>query len=214
MDRARVLGSLNGKILLAYSARTVAALRAVLPLRPALPHLEPFLALNVEKEVRKDALVIGCAAEAAAAGRAPEPGSAQRLYEATRAIDEEFLGRIGGFPVRIAIRYEEVGPPRIERIERLLEASHRLLAAWRRGARLREALETVFGASEFERRVRELLELYALETRALSRSVRLPALLVPLREIAAERLFAIMREEAARLAAELARSLVRARARR
>jgi hypothetical protein len=36
----------------------------VLPLRLAIPHFEPVLALNLDKEVRKDALVIQRAGDA------------------------------------------------------------------------------------------------------------------------------------------------------
>jgi len=54
-------------------------LRAALPLRLALPALEPFLAENVAKEVRKDALVIRRAGEALA------PGAAREILAAARA---------------------------------------------------------------------------------------------------------------------------------
>ncbi len=58
MLRAKTLARFNGRILKVYSQRTATAIRAALPLRLALPHLEPVLALNVEKEIEKDALVI------------------------------------------------------------------------------------------------------------------------------------------------------------
>ena len=57
-NHARVLARLNRALLEAFSRRTTEALRGTLPLRLALPHLEPLLARNVAKEVRKDALVI------------------------------------------------------------------------------------------------------------------------------------------------------------
>jgi hypothetical protein len=41
-----------------YSRRTWSPLRAALPMRLALPHLEPVLVLNVGKEVEKDTAVI------------------------------------------------------------------------------------------------------------------------------------------------------------
>jgi hypothetical protein len=57
MDRSDALALLNRKILEAYSRRTINTLRAALPLRFALPHIEPVLASNVAKEMKKDALV-------------------------------------------------------------------------------------------------------------------------------------------------------------
>ena len=58
MNRAAALATLDAKVLTAYSMRTASALRTVLPLRLALPHIEPVLAANLDKEISKDALVI------------------------------------------------------------------------------------------------------------------------------------------------------------
>lgn len=153
-------------------------MRAALPLRLALPALEPFLAENVEKEIRKDALVIGRAAEG------PGPGAAGEILAAAREIDQQFLARIGGLPVRIEIPYDRIEPLRLRRIELGLETARRILEAWRQGRRVRAS----FAAGELERMVFEMLRLYAEETQALSHSVRLPALLEPLRERLAQRL--------------------------
>jgi len=153
-------------------------LRAALPLRLALPALEPFLAENVAKEVRKDALVIR------RAGEAPAPGTAREILAAARAIDREFLSRVGAFPVRIEIPYERIEPLRLRRIELGLDTARRILEAWRQGRRLRAA----FAHGELERRLFEMLQLYAEETQALSYAVRLPGLLAPLRERVAQRL--------------------------
>lgn len=211
MDRASALTALNGKILAAYSARTVSALRAALPLRLALPHLEPVLALNVDKEIRKDALVIRRAGAMLAAGTVPGRDDAQQLFVDTQAIDGAFVQRVDAFPVRVVIRYEEIEPLRMRRIQRLLEAAYRILAAWHDQRRLRTALTTLYTESDFERMMFENLDLYARETRALSRSVRLPALLTPLRERMARHLLEVMSATGARLARELTRSAYRRR---
>jgi len=170
-------------------------------LRLALPALEPFLAENVAKEVRKDALVILRAGEALAAGAPPGSEAARELLAAARAVDREFLDRVGAFPVRIDIRYERIEPLRLRRIELGLDTAYRILEAWRHGRRLREALSV----EEAERRVFGLLRLYAEETHALSHSVRLPGLLAPLRERVAQRLLEAMSGAAAGLAREVAR---------
>jgi hypothetical protein len=158
--------------------------------------LEPFLAENVAKEVRKDALVIRRAGEALAAGEPPGPGAARQLLAAARDIDREFLARIGGFPVRIEIRYDAIEPLRLRRMELGLDTAYRILEAWRHGRRLRAA----FVPSEFERRLFEMLQLYAEETQALSHSVRLPGILEPVRERVAQRLREAMSHAARTLA--------------
>jgi hypothetical protein len=165
-------------LLESFSRRTLDAL----PLRVALPFLSPLIALNVAKEAAKDAAVIDCAAAALTRGEAPTAAMVHDLLEKSKVIDREFLSRARGYPVAIAIRYADVAPPRSMRIERLLFGAYRVLAACREGHGIRTAIRAVYGELEFERDLRGNLELYAKEVHALSRSVRLPSLLMLLRE--------------------------------
>ena len=87
--RQKALAELHARLLREFSRRTTENLRRALPLRLALPALEPFLAENVAKEVRKDALVIQRAGEALAAGAPLGPEAARQLWPA-RAVDQEF----------------------------------------------------------------------------------------------------------------------------
>jgi hypothetical protein len=178
-------------------------LRAALPLRLALPALEPFLAENVAKEVRKDALVIARAGEALAAEVPPGPDAARQLLAAARAIDREFFARVEEFPLRIDIPYDRIEPLRLRRIELGLDTAYRVLDAWRQGHRLRE----VWSADEAERRVFAILRLYAEEAHALSYSVRLPGLLALVRERIAVRLLEVMTGTARGLARDVALTL-------
>lgn len=205
MDRVAALAALDRRMLEEFSRRTTGRLREALPLRVVLPHLGNFLAQNVEKEIRKDALVIRRAADGLASGAPPGSAAAREILDATRKIDREFLQRVHPFPVRIEIPYERIAPLRLERIRRGLDLAYRVLDAWRRGRKLRDT----FAREEYERRLLGLLELYAQETHALSHSVRLPALLAPLQSLLAERLQEIMSEAGARLARDLAAALHR-----
>ena len=168
-------------------------------LRVALGPLEPVLALNVDKEIRKDALVIAQAAQPGAQG-----GLSALLCRA-REIDLEFLARLGGFPVRIEIRYEEVEPIRRRRMERLFDAATRLLRPPWRG--LRPAVRACYDEAGFAAALGEHLSLYALEVHALHRSVRVPALIAPLRGVIAQRLRAIMDLESEALSRQVTRLL-------
>jgi hypothetical protein len=184
---------LHGALLREFSRRTVARLRAALPLRVALPHLERFLAENVAKEVRKDTLLIERAAESLAAGRAPGADDVRALLEAARGFDREFLAHTGRFPLRIEIPYAHIEPLRERRIRHSLELAQRVLGLWREGRKVRMA-------PEFQAGLDEVLALYCEETIALSRGVHLPALLVPLRERLASALARVMREIASDIA--------------
>ena len=203
-SRVRILVGLNRKMLLEFGRRTATRLRSALPLRHALPHLESVLALNIEKEVHKDALVIAHAGDAVAKG----VGVASRetllhLLESSKQIDRTFLSRVNAFPVGIVIHYKEIEPLRLKRIEHLHTATCAVLTAWRTAPNLRAAVQASFPNAELEGLLLQVLRLYALETRALSRSVRLPALLAPARDMLAEKLFRVMNESAMRLAADL-----------
>ncbi len=211
MDRAGHLAALNGKLLHAFSRRSLETLRASSALRVVLPHVEPLLALNVTKEVRKDALAFRAAAQAVARGAAPDRGDAERLLEASKAIDREFLRRMEDFPVRLEISYARVAPVRLRRIERLLEAAHRLLAHWPPRTRLRAAIQGQYAAEAFEQLLLGLLRLYAEEACALARAVQLPRLLAPLTERLARRLDATLAEVAPRLARDAALRVYRQR---
>jgi hypothetical protein len=178
-------------------------LRATLPLRLALPALEPVLAENVAKEARKDALVIACAAKALAAGAPPGADAVRQILAAGRGIDREFLAQAGRLPVRIEIPYERIEPLRLRRIELGLELAHGILEGWQQGKKLRRMMPP----DELERRLCALLQLYADETRALSQSVRLPGFLAPVRERIAERLHNVLSSIARSLSREVARAV-------
>jgi hypothetical protein len=209
MNPAQALAAWNRKILETYSRRTVASLRAVLPLRLALPSIESFLAENVAKEVAKDALVIRRVAEALADGIVPGEELSRQLLAAGKQIDQAFLARAADFPIGIVIRYEEIEPLRMQRIRRLQGAAQTILEAWHPAGGGRQAIRSCYPRAELERLIHDLMRLYALETQALSRSLRLPGLLVPLRERLAQALYGVMNDAALRLANEVTATVYR-----
>lgn len=204
MKPAHSLARLNGRILYAYSRRTTAALNAALPLRLALPHLEPVVAANVDKEVKKDTLVILRARELMKTGPLEWNEVLPQLLQATKEIDSQFLSRVGAFPVDIVICYEEIVPVRTRRMKLLYDAALKILSARDRGLRLRGAVQASFSRDEFAQLLEQLFGLYAEETRCISRSVRLPMLLIPLREFIAQELLKVMLRVAQPLALEIA----------
>ena len=169
--------------------------------------MEPILADNVAKEARKDALVVGCAARALAAGAPPGEAALEQLLAEARAIDRQFLARAAALPVRLDVPYARIEPLRRRRIALGLELAYRVLAAWRGRRRLREA----FGARDLEERLRALLALYCEETAELGRGVRTSGPLSALRGHAADRLREAMMGVAAQLAQEVARAVHRPR---
>ena len=98
------------------------------------------------------------------------------------------MARTDGLPVRIVIRYDEIEPLRTKRIRYILDAAYRICSAWQVRPRLRDAVRAAYERTDFEMISCLILDLYAQETRALSRSVKVPAVLAPIRERAAKHL--------------------------
>jgi hypothetical protein len=211
VPQVRALASLNRKMLEAFSRRTVDALRVHLPLRLVLPHLERILAPNVEKEVRKDTLVIHRAGAALASAAAPGPEIIAQLLDASMEIDRLFLQEVARFPVKIVIRYDEIAPVRRQRIERLFEASFRILGACRDETDLRRAIRSCYSPQDLDALLRAVLRQYALEIDSLSRSVKLPALLSPARRVLMQKLSGVMNGVATQFARELTELVYRPR---
>jgi hypothetical protein len=168
MDRPSALARLNGKVLAAYSQRTIADLRKALPLRLALPHIQPVIELNLGKEVTKDGLVIRRASLDPT--RPPDADALRQLFIETRRIDDEFVAHATAFRIRLVVPYAEVEPLRVARMTRLMGASGRILTAWSTHNQLRTALRVAYPQIELEATLRQILDLYARETRALTRS--------------------------------------------
>ena len=203
MKRARQLARLNGRILRLFSRRTLVALRSALPMRLALPPLEPVLVLNVGKEVEKDSAVILDAGLGPVAMAEKEQRLAD-LLQATKDIDRRFLEKVGRFPVEIVVRYDEIIPFRTRRIRLLHDAASRILAGQGESDSTRAALSASYAQEDFARLLHESFRLYAEEVRSLSRSVRLPGPLIPLREMIARELLDVMLRVAWPLAQEIA----------
>jgi len=157
--------------------------------------------------MRKDALVVRCAAQSLAAATVPGEGDVGRLLAEAREIDRQFLARAGALPLRLEVPYARIEPLRRRRIALGLELARLILAGWQDGGRLRDVLPVL----DFEQRLRAVLTLYCEETAELARGVRASGTLSALRERAAGRLFENMTEVATQLARDAARAVHRAR---
>jgi hypothetical protein len=186
-----------------FSRRTVERLARHTLFGLAMPAFQSFLDINVRKEIEKDRRVIATAAEALRAGRAPNPVDAEQLLRDARVIDQAFLRQAAPFPLAIDIRYPDIEPTRRQRIERLLAMSYRLLAHWQSTPRFRQAVAQAYTRGQFQTALGEILHLYALETKSLNRSVRLPTFASLARDKLADTIHSEMETVAGQLASEL-----------
>ena len=103
------------------------------------------------------------------------------------------------------LRYDQIAPVRLRRIGRILDSTTRISESVRTHGSLRGALQACYTQVDLEHLVREILWLYSQEVLVLSRSIRLPSLVGPLREMVAQRLVRVMNEAASQLAVRAAR---------
>ena len=206
MNKLGALCAMDRHMMQAFSQRTAEGLARHSLFGLLLPAFQSFLDINVRKEVEKDRRVLATAAAALKAGKTPD---AQRLLAEARDIDQAFLRQATIFPIAINIHYGDIEPTRLKRIERLLDLSARLLSEWQSTARFRAAAAKAYTREQFELALREILHLYALETKMLSNSVRIPTLFTLARDKLTSTIYSVMETTANELASELTRKVYR-----
>jgi hypothetical protein len=200
---------MDGRMMQEFSARTIRRLEDHSLFKLLLPVFRSFLEINVRKEIEKDRLAIMRAAETQRAGGTPGPADVEALLQQAREIDQRFLREAAVFPVNIRIEYRDIESFRRRRVEMLLAAAHALFARWEVTPRFRAAVAARYTRAEFEAQLREIMQLYGAETRALSRSVRIPSIFNIARDSISDTVYSVMASVAADLAGELARKVYR-----
>ncbi|GBE10020.1 hypothetical protein BMS3Bbin12_00534 [bacterium BMS3Bbin12] len=209
MNRADLLCTMSRVMMEAFSRRTVEGLKSYTLFRLALPPFQAFLNINVGKEVEKDRLVILRAAELHRSGTEPDPAHVAALLQQAREIDQTFVRKAATFPIDIRIQYRDIEHYRQQRIELLLQTSYRILTQWQGVSSFRAAVNKLYDEAQFRELLHDILRLYAMETRMLSRSVRIPHLLSLARDAVTRTITDVMERESEALAKSLAHVVYR-----
>ena len=209
MNRVNVLCVMDRLMMEAFSRRTVESLKGYTLFRLALPPLQSFLDINVGKEVEKDQRVIALAAKLHQSGNEPDPSHVAALLQDAREIDQTFLRKATRFPVHIHIQYQDIEHYRQQRIELLLQTSYRILTQWQSRSSFRAAVNNLYDEAQFHALIHEILRIYSMETRMLSRSVRIPPPLSLARDAVIQTITNVMEQEAASLAKTLTHTVYR-----
>lgn len=192
-----------------FSQGTVENLKGYTLFRLALPTFQSFLNINVAKEIEKDRMVIVQAAKTHQSGTEPGPDHVAILLQQVRKIDQTFLHKATAFPINIQIQYQDIEHYRQQRIELLLQTSYRVFAQWQGVRSFRAAVNELYSEAQFRDLLHDILSLYAMETRMLSYSVRIPHLLTLARDAATQTITKVMEQEAETLAKSLAHKVYR-----
>lgn len=209
MNKADLLCNMNRFMMEEFSRRTIADLQQHTLFKLVLPAFNSFLELNVRKEVAKDRQVILRAAELYQSGTTPVDADVRGLLQQAKEIDQTFLRQISLFPININIDYAAIEKVRQQRVQCLLHESHRIITQWASTAQITAAITTLYDRHEFNAILYDMLHLYSLETRLLSRSVRIPAVLFVARDALTKTVSATMQAVAKSLAAEMSGRIYR-----
>lgn len=172
-------------------------------LAPAMKLLQGMRGEFVEKEVKKDLLMIEHAARVYEQGAGPSEADVEAIFEETREVDKEFLEMLYPIPFSGKFSYSEIKPVRTERIRLIVEAARTILGSWREGMTFEQAARRAYRKNGFRAMVRSLLELYTCETEIFTRTaVRLPPVVSLAAEAFSRSLRNAMDEAADRLAGE------------
>ena len=209
MNRVNILCTMSRVMMEAFSRHTVEDLKSYTLFRLALPPFQSFLNINVGKEVEKDRLVILQAASLHESGIRPDSAHVAALLQQAREIDQTFVRKAAMFPIDIQIRYQDIERYRQRRTELLLQLSYRILTQWQDVSSFRAAVNELYDEAQFQELLHDILRLYAMETRMLSHSVRIPHLLGLARDAVTQIITDIMEQEAEALARSLAHVVYR-----
>jgi hypothetical protein len=172
MDKTAILCEKDKVMLQEFSRRVVKRVtgRSLPAFR--LPFIGDYIDANVMKEVEKDRIIICHAAEAFAAGKGPDDMDSDALFEETKTVDHTFVKNLIIPSLSVRVRYEDFAGIRKTRIRLLANDVHRVLRGWDEASSFEERLRSAYAAEQFREAVIEILHLYNLETRMLSRSTR------------------------------------------
>ncbi|GAB4390593.1 MAG: hypothetical protein Kow0025_23700 [Thermodesulfovibrionales bacterium] len=186
-----------------FDSRSVAELKRHCPaVRALMPFLADFREANIQKEADKDRLIIEKSAEAHLGGSGGV--DAEEIFEMTRDLDRAFVRKLSRARLSVRLDYEEIRPLRTERIALLSETVGRLLGGWDGSGALADAARRAFTRKGLESSVFHILRLYSQETRALSRSMRLPLFFGLAAGALSRQLYEAMEAVSAELASETA----------
>ncbi len=203
MNKVDVLCHMNQSMMEAFSQQTITKLQEHTLFKLALPVFNSFLELNVRKEVDKDSRVIRCAAKLYQAGSTPTDQDVHELLRRAKEIDQTFLQNISTLPITINLNYAQIEKVRQQRMQILLHESYRVFTEYSNAPKITLALTAIYEKHEFKALLYDILHLYSLETRLLSRSVKMPSVMFVARDALTQTVFATMQSVAKSLVAHM-----------
>jgi hypothetical protein len=194
MDKTIILCDQDRDLLYEFSKRTVERIAARFFGAPPVPLIADYVEDNVEKEVEKDRLIIEGASSDFASGLGSDGTDIDALFEATKTVDRKFIRKLVSSALSVQVRYDDIAEIRKQRIKLITNAVHRLLRDWSGTTSLEDRLRETYPEEELREILIDMLHLYNLETRILTRSVGFLHILDPALRLLSGMLFTLMEE--------------------
>lgn len=172
MDKLFEFRTFDRDLLFRFSERSIRLLTGRSPMNFAASFTADYLRQNVEKETEKDRLIIEHASQAFDDGRLITAADVNLLFDRTKEIDSAFVRQLVLPSVSISIRYEDIEETRKRRILFLARLVEDLLMIWSPDDDLGTLFRRYCSADRFHDILTEYLDLYILETRQLTNSVK------------------------------------------
>jgi hypothetical protein len=172
MDKVQLICNKSRDLMHAYSRRSLDRVSGHALVFAPRSLFSQYIDANVRKEIAKDRLVIRVAAGAFHAGQKASDLDLEDIFEKTKKVDKEFLDGLLIPSFTLSLRYSDFADVRMQRIYRIAKTVYALLRNWPDGATFNDAVRNAYTEKEFRENISEILHLYNVETRVLSKSIR------------------------------------------
>jgi len=199
-SKVGVLCDKDREMMLEFSRLCVGRLNNHLPLRLFLSLFQHFLNDNVQKEIEKDRLIMEHAAASFEWGKVRADMDVTEVFEMTKKVDHEFIKKMSNPLFSIEVRYDDFAETRKKRIVALVSMVFDLLCNWQDALPFADNVKSTFGEKVYREALGEILHLYNIETRLLSNSITFHGPAGKVKDLFAEKLFAIMEKTAGEIA--------------
>lgn len=203
--RTEALCEQDRELMIEFSRVCVGRLGRHLSLKLFLSLFQHVLDANVHKEIEKDCLIIRHAASWFDMGKNRADMDVEGLFETTREIDNEFIKKLSTPLISVEIRYEDFSEIRKKRICSFADLVFDLLVNWQDALPFNDNLKKTYPEKKYREVLGELLHLYNVETRMLSKSFTFHGPAGKIKDLFADKLFATMEKTSSEVVAQYTR---------
>jgi len=195
-----VLCDKDREMMLEFSRLCVKRLNNHLPIKLFLSLFQQFFDANVLKEIEKNRSIILHAASGFERGKDRAEMDVNELFELTKKVDTEFVRKTSNPLFSLEVRYDDFAEIRKKRIASLATMVFDLFCNWHTVAHFHHVVKSTYTEERYKEMLSEVLHLYNVETKMLSKSITFHGPAGRVKDLFAEKLFTTMEKTAGDIA--------------